>query len=64
MIKTENASNPSICNNVRRIPTTGTLVALHGAERYRMFDRRQIYISAAVLAIFELAVAVLYAGAR
>jgi hypothetical protein len=29
-----------------------------------MFDRRQLYISAAVLAIFELAAVVLYAAGR
>lgn len=56
-------SNSSIRNGVQRNKDSVLELLCKRAE-VSMFDRRQVYISLTVLAIFELAVAALYAAGR
>jgi hypothetical protein len=56
--------NPHIDNNLQEPPRGGIAVAELPAEVNPMFDRRQIYVSAILLALAELAVVVLHAAGR
>jgi hypothetical protein len=57
-------SNSHVDNNLQEIWRIGIVVAQLPAEVNPMFDRRQIYVSAILLALAELAVVALHATGR
>jgi hypothetical protein len=58
------SSNSHVDNNLQEIWRIGIAVAQLPAEVNPMFDRRQIYVSAILAALAELAVVVLHATSR